>query len=163
MKRLLLMRHGKACSKSYGVSDHDRALTNNGALITKIMSDKIIKYDTSFDLMLSSSASRALSTCKIFASTLGYDEKNIKVVPSIYNCTSSHLEHIIRKIDISIDSVAIFGHNPTFHYMCDYLSNQTTKRFSESSMICVDFNSKNWQKCFESKITIKFLNYPDND
>ena len=163
MKRLLLMRHGKACAKSYGVSDHDRALTNKGALITKIMSDKIIKYNTSFDLMLTSSASRALSTCKIVASILDYDEKNIKVVPSIYNCTSSHLEQIIRKIDIFIDSVAIFGHNPTLHYMCDYLSDQTTKRFSESSMVCVDFNSQNWQKCFESKITIKFLNYPDND
>ncbi len=163
MKRLLLMRHGKACAKSYGVSDHDRTLTNNGALITKIMSDKIIKYDTSFDLMLSSSASRALTTCKIIASTLDYDEKNIKVVPGIYNCTFRHLEQIIRKIDISVNSAAIFGHNPTFHSMCNHLSNQNKKRFPESSMICVDFNSQNWKKCFESKITIKFLNYPDND
>ena len=157
------MRHGKACSESYGAPDHDRALDNNGVLITKLMSEKIIDSDISFDLMISSSASRALSTCRIVASMLDYDEKNIKVVPSIYNCTFEHLRQVIRKIDISVKSLAIFGHNPTFHSMCEHLYGKPIKRFSESSMICVDFNSQSWQKCFESKITIKFLNYPKND
>ena len=162
MKRLLLMRHGEAYPSSYGVSDHDRALTDNGVFTNKLMVNKIVEKNISFDLMLTSSASRALSTCELAASLLNYDEKKIKVVPSIYNCTFNHLEQIILKIDSHYNSTAIFGHNPSFHTMSGYLFDNTIIRFPESSMICVDFHADTWQKCFISKKTIKFLNYSDN-
>src|SRR6185437_7743677 len=77
MKTLFLVRHAKSSRDPPGLPDEDRPLAGRGERDAPKMGRRLAKRDAEPDLILSSPASRALATAKLFAAKLHYKPKRI--------------------------------------------------------------------------------------
>ncbi len=127
MKKLFLIRHAKSSWEDHLLSDHDRPLSDKGKAdapkVANILKSKYVLPD----LVISSSARRALKTAKIFSSTLNYSTEKIEINTSIYEATTQQLINVVNKIDDKYETVLIFGHNPGFTVLANFLGDKSIK------------------------------------
>ena len=67
MKHLLLLRHAKSCWKDLNLTDHDRPLNKRGNKSAPKMGEKLKNKDIRPELIITSTAIRALSTAEFLA------------------------------------------------------------------------------------------------
>jgi phosphohistidine phosphatase len=121
MKQLILIRHAKSCWEQPWQDDHDRPLAARGLHDAPIMAKRLVDRGILPDLILSSSATRAVQTAKILAEQLGLSPNQIEIEKNLYHA----LPHIILKyIQIQKDSIhtlIIVGHNPGLNELVNLL------------------------------------------
>ena len=162
MKRLLLARHANSPWKDANIPDHDRGLDDRGLKEASTMSKKLIDREAYFDSMLTSSALRAVTTCQVIASDLGFNMDNIEINKNMYGANCEELKQIIVQTDNRLGSLALFGHNPTFHTLSEFLYREAILKFPTCAMLYVIFFTKSWQNCFDSDRKVLFFDYPKN-
>ena len=129
MKHLLINRHAKSPWNNLNISDHDRSLNEKGVSDALEMGQRLANKNMSFDLMVSSTAIRALTTCQLIASKLKYPLDEIVQNRGIYGADLNCLKEIVQNFEKEITYVAIFGHNPAFHLLAEQLSGNGIERF----------------------------------
>lgn len=112
MKTVYIIRHAKSDWSIDGQADIDRALNargyNDAHHVGKTMKGK----GQIPQLIISSSAIRALTTALIIAEELVYPKSEIRIEPLLYDTDAHAYEKVLKSLSDSIESVAIFGHNP---------------------------------------------------
>lgn len=111
MKTLLLMRHAKSSWKDPGLTDHERPLKKRGRKDAKRMAKIIEEKDLYPDLILSSSAVRAVETVEVLVENLGY-ENEIIYSDALYMGEPSDFIEALKTLDSDIEKVMIVAHNP---------------------------------------------------
>tara|TARA_B100000212_G_scaffold37554_1_gene24317 strand:+ start:592 stop:1074 length:483 start_codon:yes stop_codon:yes gene_type:complete len=157
MKHLILIRHAKA-EYGYFNDDFNRDLTDKGIEESNIIANQILIKKLNPDLIISSGAKRALHTCKIISKIIKYS-KNIKIDDNIYNTNYINLLETIKNIDNSINSLMIFGHNPSLFDLTKYFCKQSINIFPTCSTVSISFETKNW--LYLEKEKLNFIIYPD--
>lgn len=111
MKTLLLMRHAKSSWKDPDLTDHDRPLKKRGRKDAKRMAKVIEANDLYPNLILSSSAARAVETVEVIVDALGY-ENEIIYSDALYMGEPSDFIEALKTLDSDIEKVMIVAHNP---------------------------------------------------
>lgn len=111
MKTLLLMRHAKSSWKDPGLTDHERPLKKRGRKDTKHIARVIEKNDLFPDLILSSSARRAVETVEVLVDVLGY-ENEIIYSDALYMGEPGDFIEALKTLDNDYEKVMIVAHNP---------------------------------------------------
>ncbi|MEQ8240323.1 MAG: histidine phosphatase family protein [Cyclobacteriaceae bacterium] len=143
MKTLYIIRHAKS-SWSFDLDDHDRPLGFRGRKDVMTMG-KYLSHNTSIpDIIISSTASRALNTALFIADDWGYPESEIQVDKNLYHASAPQIISILK--NQQEDCVAIFGHNPGLtelanRFVKDYISNVPT-----GACLGIEFNMDNWSE-----------------
>ena len=122
MKHFFIIRHAKSSWSDFSLKDIDRPLNKRGIHDAPKMAH-FIKEIESIDIhhIYSSPANRALTTAQYFHKA--FEIKNpIDIRLDIYHADIEDLIHIIENTDDSVDSFAIFGHNPGFTYLVNHYS-----------------------------------------
>jgi phosphohistidine phosphatase len=145
MKKLILVRHGKAEVEAHGISDFERSLTTSGKKISKRMAHIFIEKEESPGLLISSPAFRAIETALIFAGErgTGYD-KMITDIRLYDNTDLEKVKMILTEKGDDIDTVTLFGHNPSFSEIANGLSKNGCDFIPKSGIVCITFNVKSW-------------------
>lgn len=159
MKTLFLVRHAKSSWEDSGLSDRDRPLAQRGERDAPKMAKHLAKQDVDLDLILSSPATRALATAKIFAEKLQYKKKNIVVDERLYPGHVHQLFELVRGLDDKLRRVMLFGHNPAFLEFAHRLS-KTIKRMPTSAVAAFVFDAKSWSELGEAELRSVLLDYP---
>lgn len=120
MKLLSLLRHGEA-EQPLGVVDRDRNLSSYGAQMTPRLGRRLEQRGFMPDLVISSTATRALETARIMCFELGCDVDLLQQKDEIYQATLHHLLRIVQGIDESLSHVLIVGHNPSLSDLATFL------------------------------------------
>lgn len=145
MKNLLLIRHGKSSWNSPTLSDHDRPLNDRGKHDAPRMGATLAQRGITPDVILSSTAVRAISTAKIVAAELGFSPDNIITDPDIYLASPGTLIRIAQQIDESTQTALIFGHNPGMHELAIELSGgEYIEHFPTLSVARLELNVEYW-------------------
>lgn len=158
MKTLILVRHAKSDWAGGAVSDFDRPLNrrglNDAPLIGSFLKEKGIQPD----LLLSSPANRALTTAQLIAEQLNYPAEAIVTNPNLYEFTTDieTLFPIIENTDNNIDTLMLFGHNPTFTYLANYFTNNKFDEIPTCTAVCLRIACNDWQKLCTSPATMDF-------
>jgi phosphohistidine phosphatase len=118
MKHLWILRHGKAASGSPGGDDHSRPLTGRGrrqtTAVAAFVTDQVASGRPGPDLVLSSSAVRALTTAEpVHAALAG--TVPLEIERPLYLADPDDIVTRLRLLPDEIGVVMIVGHNPTFH------------------------------------------------
>ena len=113
--------------------------------------------------MLASSAIRALTTCQLIASEVNYPLYEICIKNDIYSSNSSSLKDIISKTDDSINSLAVFGHNPTLHILSEELMSGKIDKFPTCSMTYFKLKTDRWLNLIDCDRKMLFFDYPKNE
>jgi len=96
MKRIYFIRHAEA--QSGGKSDFERALSHAGELCAIKLGEKLRSLGLAPDLIITSSAMRALCTAQIIANALGATKK-IASLRELYNASLWDLAKFVRSLD----------------------------------------------------------------
>lgn len=89
MKKIILIRHGKSAWDQPWLADHDRPLAERGLNDVPKMAKRLKKKGIIPDVILSSSALRAVDTAKITAEILGFPEEDIVFEENLYHASVS--------------------------------------------------------------------------
>lgn len=108
MKRLIIMRHGKADDTNY---DYKRALTNAGINKVANVAEKLKSQQMYPDLIISSASFRTLQTAQIIQEKLNRQAK-IDSRKELYLCSAERLQELLYEVEDNINTLLIIAHNP---------------------------------------------------
>jgi len=111
MKTLLVMRHAKSSWEDRGIKDHDRPLNPRGARDAPRMGRLIVEEDLVPDLIISSSAVRALSTAELAAGEFAEDV-DIEITRDLYLASPHTYLEVLEELGGQAERVMVVGHNP---------------------------------------------------
>lgn len=111
MKTLLVFRHAKSSWGDETLDDHGRPLNQRGKKTAPLMGQWIAEQKTVPELILSSTAKRAVSTVKKAAKTMGY-QGEIVYDKHLYLASPSTYLKVVRSYAKAHTRVMIVGHNP---------------------------------------------------
>lgn len=161
MKKLILVRHAKSDWGHEGLKDVDRPLTERGYQDAYIMAEWFKKSLPMPDAIVSSDATRALSTALIFARALNINPNTVRIDEDLYESNLQKWLKVIATFDNKCNTVAIFGHNPVI----TTLANEINKDLFFDDMptcavVAVELSLSSWKDIADKKegklITYKF-------
>jgi phosphohistidine phosphatase len=145
MKKIILVRHGKAEDETSDFSDFERSLTSKGKVLAKQMAGRLLEKEKSPGVLISSPAFRALETAMIFAGEFRISADKVILNSDLYfKMSYRNLPAILSTIDESSDTVTMFGHNPSFMEIANTLSKEGCDSFPKTGVICISFKIMTW-------------------
>ncbi len=160
MKTVYIVRHAKSSWNFPNLSDRDRPLLNKGRNRTKLIGNYLVRNKISVDLIISSSAVRALETAKIITKSIGYSVDKIQIDRDIYHADVESLTDGLYGLANNIGSVMLFGHNPTFTYFANQWLVQKIDWLPTSAVAGISFETNNWEELSTAKFKTDFLITP---
>jgi phosphohistidine phosphatase len=160
-KNLFLIRHAHAESNDE-IRDFDRKLTPRGLVDATEMSKRLLHHDISPELILSSPATRAMNTAKLFAENLSIPFNKIQPENTIYEASRNTLLSLITHIDNKYSTVALFGHNPGISDLLNYLSNNSIRIIPTAGVVQLKFDTENWGMVTEDSGQIEWYAFPNS-
>lgn len=144
MKTLILIRHAKSSWDNPGLSDHDRPLNKRGERDAPRMAEFAARNIQKPDLLLSSTAVRAYTTAKHFASAYQIPISQIQNNREIYHASTSKLLKVVQQLPPDKSTVMLFGHNPGFTDFANALANTQILNIPTCGIVSIDFVSLQW-------------------
>lgn len=160
-RTLVLVRHAKSSWANPLQSDYDRPLNDRGTKDAPVMGERLKKTGLIPDLIVSSTAKRAVQTAKRLAEAIGYDPENIVWNNQLYHCIPSVFEEVIRDIDDNAKTLLIVAHNPGITQFVNELS----KKFSidnmpTCAMVAAHVKTKTWNDFANANKEVFYFDYP---
>lgn len=162
MKKLYVIRHAKSSWDNQNLPDIDRPLNDRGERDAPRMAKRLKEKGIHPDLMLSSPANRALSTCKKIAGVLKYEEKHIKTDKKLYHASEDDILEVLKTLNDKSDVVMIFGHNPGMTDFVNSFSNDksVTDNIPTCGVVAFHIPVTAWNKLAFSMGSLLFFDYP---
>ena len=162
MKTLYLVRHAKSSWDYPELTDFDRPLNKRGKRDAPDMGRRLKSRGIKPDLMLSSPANRALTTCQIIADAIGYNEHKIETDKQIFHATANTLLKVLNQVDDQNDSAMLFGHNPGFTDFANELVDTDIYNIPTCGVFACTFPLDSWSYVNWSSGSLLFYDYPKN-
>lgn len=142
MKKIILVRHAKA-EDSVTTTDKERSLVQKGKKQAQFVAEKL-KKTVKPDLIITSSAFRALETAIIFATEMDYPHSKILLDEKLYYDYDKY--YLIELINAykNVETVFIFGHNMTISEIAFDIAVGYKKSMQKSEAVGIKFNVSNW-------------------
>lgn len=155
-----MIRHGKSSWEDPSLDDHDRPLLPTGIKKTRRIADFLAGKKIQPGLILSSSAVRAFETAVIIAPATGYPVEKIKKSKALYHASADQVFDEIFSIDNSIDTVLLFGHNPTFTYFVNRFVDPPLENLPTSGAVSLVYDCDKWENISGSAFKVNFVVFP---
>jgi phosphohistidine phosphatase len=159
MKTLYIVRHAKSSWKHSELSDIERPLNKRGERDAPFIGNTLKEKGIQPDLIISSPAVRARKTSGVIAEIIDYPKDKILINEIIYDASSSELLSMIQELDDKYNSVMIFGHNPGFTMLNNYLTDSFIDNIPTCGVVGIHFNSS-WDKIGNGSGEAFFFIYP---
>jgi phosphohistidine phosphatase len=144
--RLVLVRHAKAEHGGYD-DDFSRELTGQGEQNAETVSNFLKSLEIIPDLIITSPATRANQTARIFAACFEYPEVRIKNDFKLYHgYTIAEFLNLLREIPDKNKVVFVFGHNPSIEIYAKNLCKYFNDDVPTCASIVLDFPCDSWEQ-----------------
>lgn len=144
MKTLTIIRHAKPDRDNPNLSDFDYPLSKRGFSDAEAMGIFLKQRGIVWDLVISSSAKRALTTAEILLDKMGLVSEILLKEFAFYNTSAYDVCKVIEANDNSIDSLALVGHNPTQQSLVQHYTFGVVADFPTMAVAILSFNIDNW-------------------
>ncbi len=161
-KLLFIVRHGKSTWDYPAVSDIDRPLKDRGIKDAYEMANRVLKNAILPDAVISSPAARALHTAIIFSRVLNFPADEIIINQDIYLAEYLEIMSVITSTDDSRKSLMIFGHNPGFTELANYLSRLNIDNIPTAGLVMLRFKADSWKGIGRKCLSSEFFDSPHN-
>lgn len=112
------------------------------------------------DLLLSSPADRALTTCHAIATEIGYAKSKIKTDKKLYHAEDAEILRIIQLLDHTYSSVLIFGHNPGLTDFVNLLTDANIENIPTCGVVTCALDIQAWDEASRKKGIVTSFDYP---
>ena len=159
LKILHIHRHAKSDWKTSDLRDFDRALNNRGQRDIVFMADLFASKSPKIDLIMTSTASRAMTTAFAFAESLNIKEGDIDEHNDLYLAPLTELSKKVNNIDNEHEDVIIFGHNPGLSELVEYYTHESIE-MPTCARAEVHFDVDDWQAVGSGTGRLVEFDYP---
>jgi phosphohistidine phosphatase len=160
LKQLFIIRHAKSSWSLPGQDDFERPLNDRGMRDAPMMAERLLAKKIGIDYMVSSPANRALTTAGFFADAYQLDKQHRKTVRSLYHAMPAVFYDVIRSLDNSYQSVAIFSHNPGITAFVNELSDARIDNMPTCGIFAIQSPIDQWKDFTERINHFWFFDYP---
>lgn len=162
MKTLILIRHAKSSWDDPMLDDVDRPLNDRGKRDAPRMGKRLKEKDLHPQLMLTSHARRAYSTCRRIGEVIGYTKDRIKTDKSLYHASEDHLFRIVQALPDKHELVMMFGHNPG---LTDFANSLLSKEkqidnIPTCGVVAFNFDVERWIDASANNASLMFFDFP---
>lgn len=151
MKTLYIVRHAKSSWEYEGIKDIDRPLKKRGIKDAHLMSKFLSKEIKKPDVIVASSANRALHTAIIFCENLEYPLSNLKIKRQLYSFSDGYLVKTVNALDDGFNSAIIFSHDHGINSFVNKFGNKPISHVSTCGVIGIQFEEKHWKNIKKGK------------
>jgi phosphohistidine phosphatase len=160
MKQLLLVRHAKSSWANVGQDDFDRPLNDRGLKDAPSMANRIKTKGVQIDQFISSTALRAFTTASFFAAAYEQKPSSIFQLKQLYHAPPAVYYEVIQNIDDSIDTAAIFAHNPGITDFINELDLNYVSNMPTCGVFTINIETDHWNDFNKAKKVFWFFDYP---
>ena len=163
VKDLILVRHAKSSWKDPALRDHERPLNKRGKRDAPEMGERLARRGYDPDLMVSSSAVRALKTARRVAGKLAYSREGIAVEDRLYHAGVAELLQVIRGVDDSVGILTLFGHNPGLTDLANHLGPREIFNLPTCAVLHLRFEAESWTEVGKTPVDEVMYDYPKSN
>jgi len=163
MKSLIITRHAKSSWDSGVSSDFKRPLNKRGKNDAPMMADRLRTRGPKPELILSSTATRAIDTAQLLMPVLEISTQHMLTTDSIYEAPRVALEKAIGGLPDSCSVAMLVGHNPGVSSLCSFLDSRASLQMPTCAMACFELNIEQWAETYQDCATLVWYDYPKND
>lgn len=162
MKTLYVVRHAKSSWDDPDEADFDRPLNDRGKRDAPRMAKRLKEKEIHPDLMLSSPAKRALSTCKRIAKVIGYPKEKIKEENDLYHASDDVILTVLQGQKDKHEHVFVFGHNPGLTDFVNSLMSEDIgiENVPTCGVVAFQLNIDSWKQLTWGIGKMLFFDYP---
>lgn len=160
MKNVYFIRHAKSSWESPSLSDIERPLNPRGLRDAPFMAKMLKNKGVQADLVISSPAKRALTTAKYFADEMNLSNEQITVENIMYGAYPEDVISLIKNLDGSINTILVFGHNPTFTSLVNRFTEEYIANLPTCGIVKVTADIDSWIKFGEANTELTEFYYP---
>ena len=162
MKKLIFVRHGRAEEPTSSIPDLERSLTTKGKNVSEQMAKILKDKEKDAGIFVSSPAFRALETAIIFSRVFEADPDKIILKSALYSRTTlNSFADIIERVSDDINTIILFGHNPSFTEIPDRLSKEGCDFLPKSGIVCLSFKTETWKGIAHQKGKLEYFMKPE--
>lgn len=143
MKTLLVMRHAKSDWGATFQSDHERPLARRGIKAARRIGRFLTDADMAPDLIISSTATRALSTATL-ATEAGEWTCEIVTTNDLYASSPERVLEVVGGVENSVERLLITGHEPIWSSLVTWLIGGGRVRMPTAAVACLDLPHGDW-------------------
>jgi len=162
MKTLLLIRHAKSSWNDLSLTDFDRQLNERGKHDAPTMAKKIHHRNIEIDTFVSSPAKRAKKTAEFFMDEYDVKERNLLIVPSLYEASTKNFYAAVEDLQDKNNIVALFAHNPGITDFINSLECYPIYEMPTCGVFAIKIKTKTWVDFKASEKEFLFFDYPKN-
>ena len=161
MKTVYVVRHAKSSWDDPLQDDFDRPLNSRGRKDAPRMGKRLQERGLHPDLILSSPAERALSSCLIIAENIRYSLNRVVLDQRLYLADEGQLLAVIHSLNDAHDEVMIFAHNPGLTDFVNRVAGQAvTNNLPTCGVVALQFSVQSWTCVEWGSAKVIFLDYP---
>ncbi|RAU84025.1 SixA phosphatase family protein [Pontibacter arcticus] len=162
MKTLYILRHAKSSWDFNELSDHDRPLNKRGRTDAAIMGQELASRDVNPEIIISSTAVRALSTATLISKELGFNPQDILLRERVYGASKEDLLEVVQEVATEVQTVMLVGHNETISEFANSLSPEPLAAMPTAGVIALEFNCDSWYEISRDNARLLFFDFPKN-
>ena len=162
MKQLILVRHAKANMNHSELKDIDRPLSNQGEQDASTMARRLSIQNIKPELIISSSAFRALTTSRLFAKELGNSKEQILSQDILYENKLDSYVQLIQELNSELHKVMIIGHNPTMTNLVNLLVPALVDGMPTCAIAVIHFSFTDWREAGKVYAESATYDFPTN-
>ncbi|MBT8260424.1 MAG: histidine phosphatase family protein [Flavobacteriaceae bacterium] len=144
MKKIVFIRHGKS-SWTHSLPDIQRPLKKRAYHDATLVSQRFEKENFIPDIVYSSPAIRAFTTCKLITRALDINKSDIEIVDDLYDFAGQDVIKFIQNLNNAINKIMLFGHNYAFTSLVNSLGNRYIDNLPTTGLVLIEFNSESWK------------------
>jgi phosphohistidine phosphatase len=160
LKTIYLCRHAKSSWADPGMADFDRPLNQRGRRNAPMMARKFRERNEEVDLLVTSTAGRAITTARFFSEALQVAPNQLVQEPRIYEASVRTILEVINGLPADADRVMLFGHNPGFSNMIDHLTNEPLGNLPTCGIARIDLALDDWKAVTKGLGRLIWLDHP---
>lgn len=144
MKTLFILRHAKSSWDNPDLSDFSRPLNERGLLAAPQIGTYLKQNAFEIDLILSSSAIRAVQTAMLVKESSGL-QTDLQLNEKIYEASPMRLLRILSEVNDKIEVLLLVGHNPGLEDLVRNLSGEI-HTLATATLIGLRLNIDKWSE-----------------
>ncbi|MFZ2904924.1 MAG: histidine phosphatase family protein [Cyclobacteriaceae bacterium] len=160
MKKLFVIRHAKSSWDNPMQNDFDRPLNKRGERDAPRMAKRLKEKRIVPDLMLTSPANRARTTCETFARILNYAAEKIKTEKSLYHADEDEILSVVKGVNEKHDEIILFGHNPGITDFVNKLTDARIDNVPTCGIVACTVEVDSWKKIAWGGGKVDFFDFP---
>lgn len=162
-RRLLLLRHAKSNWDDPSLRDIDRPLNERGQRDAPRMGKLLREKDICPEVIISSDATRAMTTARLVARELDYPADDIRQNHALYLASPGAMLNVLETTAANDRDVMLVAHNPGLTDLANRLSDARIDNVPTCGVFVIESDTENWEQLANTPGTFAGFYCPKTD